>query len=364
MSTSTHGFTLLDEREIPEINTTARLYRHEKTGAQLLSLLNDDENKVFGITFRTPPSDSTGVPHIMEHAVLGGSKKYPVKEPFVELIKGSLNTFVNAMTYPDKTVYPVASTNAQDFYNLVDVYLDAVFHPLITPHHLDQEGWHYELDEPDAPLVYKGVVFNEMKGAYSSPDNLLYRISKETLFPDTTYGVDSGGNPEEIPNLTYAQFKGFHETYYHPSNSFSVFYGDDDPDERLRRLGAVLDDFERREVDAEVALQSKFEEPKRFTFPYGVDADELGGQRKWRGWAKWGGEQPQGLCQTELAAAGGGRPDAVDAAQRALLRADGHIGLAAAKGAHRFQPGRGCLWRPFRRPAPDDLYGRREGLEG
>ncbi len=276
MTTSTHGFALIDEREIPEINTTARLYRHEKTGAQLLSLLNDDENKVFGITFRTPPTDSTGLPHIMEHAVLGGSKKYPVKEPFVELIKGSLNTFVNAMTYPDKTVYPVASTNDQDFYNLVDVYLDAVFHPLITPHHLDQEGWHYELDEPDAPLVYKGVVFNEMKGAYSSPDNLLYRISKETLFPDTTYGVDSGGNPEEIPNLTYEQFKGFHETYYHPSNSFSVFYGDDDPDERLRRLGAVLDDFEQREVDAEVGLQSKFDAPKRFTFPYGVDASEEG----------------------------------------------------------------------------------------
>ncbi len=276
MSTSTHGFTLVDEREIPEINTTARLYRHDQTGAQLLSLLNDDENKVFGITFRTPPTDSTGVPHIMEHAVLGGSQKYPVKEPFVELIKGSLNTFVNAMTYPDKTVYPVASTNAQDFYNLVDVYLDAVFHPLITAHHLDQEGWHYELDDPDAPLAYKGVVFNEMKGAYSSPDNLLYRLSKETLFPDTTYGVDSGGNPEEIPNLTYEQFKGFHETYYHPSNAFAFFYGDDDPDERLRRLDEVLSGFERRDVEVDIALQSKFAAPKRFIFPYGIDAAENG----------------------------------------------------------------------------------------
>jgi Zn-dependent M16 (insulinase) family peptidase len=173
-----HGFELIEERKIEEINTVARRYRHVKTGADLLSLSNDDENKVFGITFRTPPPDSTGVAHILEHSVLGGSEKYPLKEPFVQLVKGSLKTFLNAMTYPDRTVYPVASTNLQDFYNLVDVYLDAVLHPLITPHHLDQEGWHYELESVDAPLKYKGVVFNEMKGAYSSPDGLLYRHSQ------------------------------------------------------------------------------------------------------------------------------------------------------------------------------------------
>src|SRR3990172_6836783 len=178
-----HGFKLLKEAHIPELNTTGRLFRHIKTGAQLLSLENEDTNKVFGITFRTPPTDSTGVPHIMEHSVLCGSRKYPVKEPFVELMKGTLNTFLNAMTFPDKTCYPVASQNLQDFYNLVDVYLDAVFYPLIPLHVLQQEGWHYELESMDAPLNYKGVVFNEMKGAYSSPDNLLAEMSQRFLFP-------------------------------------------------------------------------------------------------------------------------------------------------------------------------------------
>ena len=209
----THGFELMREATIAELNTQARIYRHVQTGAELLSMVNDDENKVFGVTFRTPPEDSTGIAHIMEHAVLGGSRKYPLKEPFVQLIKGSLKTFLNAMTYPDRTAYPVASTNLQDFYNLIDVYLDAVFHPLITPHHLDQEGWHYELEKLDDPLVYKGVVFNEMKGAYASPDSVLYRASKQSLFPDNSYGYDSGGDPTEIPNLTYEQFSRFHATY-------------------------------------------------------------------------------------------------------------------------------------------------------
>src|SRR5918994_3919165 len=217
--TTTHGFELVREQIIPELNSTALLYRHVKTGAELLSLSNDDENKVFGISFRTPPPDSTGIAHILEHSVLGGSKKYPLKEPFVQLVKGSLKTFLNAMTYPDRTVYPVASTNLQDFYNLVDVYLDAVLNPLITPHHLDQEGWHYELESVDAPLKYKGVVFNEMKGAYSSPDGVLYRSSQQALFPDNGYGLDSGGDPAVIPQLTYEQFKQFHTTYYHPSNA-------------------------------------------------------------------------------------------------------------------------------------------------
>src|SRR5215211_6542684 len=186
--TTTHGFELVREQAIPELNSTARLYRHVKTGAELLSLLNDDENKVFGITFRTPPSDSTGVAHILEHSVLCGSRKYPSKEPFVELVKGSLKTFLNAFTYPDKTCYPVASTNLQDFYNLVDVYLDSVFHPNLTPYTLAQEGWHYEVEEPDAPLEFKGVVFNEMKGNYSSPDSVLAEHSQQSLYPDNTYG--------------------------------------------------------------------------------------------------------------------------------------------------------------------------------
>ena len=269
---TTHGFELLREEKINELNTLARLYRHVQTGAELLSLTNDDENKVFGVTFRTPPQDSTGIAHIMEHSVLCGSRKYPLKEPFVQLIKGSLKTFLNAMTYPDRTAYPVASTNVQDFYNLVDVYLDAVFHPLLTPHHLDQEGWHYELEKTDAPLIYKGVVFNEMKGAYSSPDNMLYRYSKQSLFPDNTYGYDSGGDPNEIPNLTYAQFKQFHATYYHPSNARLYFYGDDNPEERLRRLDEVLREFQPIHVNGDTALQAAFQTPKRFVYPYSVEA--------------------------------------------------------------------------------------------
>lgn len=267
-----HGFELLREETVEEINSTARVYRHMKTGAELLTMANDDENKSFGISFRTPPADSTGIAHIMEHAVLGGSHKYPVKEPFVELVKGSFKTFLNAITYPDKTVYPVASTNLQDFYNLVDVYLDAVFHPLITPHHLQQEGWHYELNDPNAPLIYKGVVFNEMKGAYSSPDSLLYRHSKAALFPDNAYAHDSGGDPRAIPDLTYEQFKAFHETYYHPSNALIYFYGDDPEEERLRLLATYLDGFEAREVVAAVGLQRPFTTPQEHRFPFSVEA--------------------------------------------------------------------------------------------
>jgi Zn-dependent M16 (insulinase) family peptidase len=269
-----HGFELIKEQEIPELNTMARLYRHQKTGAELLSLENEDENKVFGITFRTPPDDSTGLPHIMEHSVLCGSKRFPVKEPFVELLKGSLKTFVNAFTFPDKTCYPVASQNTQDLYNLIDVYMDAVLHPLITEQTLQQEGWHYELERLEDPLVYKGVVFNEMKGTYSSPDNVLSRFSQQSLFPDTTYGVDSGGDPRVIPDLTYEKFKRFHETYYHPSNARIFFYGDDDPEERLRRMNEYLREFERIEVNSQVAVQKPFDKPRRVTIPYAVGEDE------------------------------------------------------------------------------------------
>lgn len=250
-----HGFVLKEERTIEEIAAVAYIYEHEKTGARVLSVVNDDENKVFGISFRTPPKDSTGVAHILEHSVLCGSRKYPLKEPFVELLKGSLQTFLNAMTFPDKTCYPVASQNVQDFYNLVDVYLDAVFYPRITPEIFAQEGWHYELEHPDDPLVYKGVVFNEMKGVYSSPDSLLGEYSQHAVFPDTLYAMESGGHPEHIPELTYEAFKAFHATYYHPSNAWIYFYGDDDPEKRLEILGTYLDEFSAKDVASTIPLQ-------------------------------------------------------------------------------------------------------------
>ncbi|MDZ7344264.1 MAG: insulinase family protein, partial [candidate division KSB1 bacterium] len=274
-----HGFELIRRQEIPEIKSIASLFRHVKTGAELLSLENDDENKVFGITFRTPPKDSTGVAQIMEHAVLCGSRKYPVKEPFVELVKGSLHTFLNAMTYPDKTCYPVASQNLQDFYNLIDVYLDAVFYPLLPPQTLQQEGWHYELENPDGPLVLKGVVFNEMKGNYSSPDRLLGEYSQQSLFPGHTYGVDSGGDPRHIPDLTYEQFKKFHETYYHPSNARLFFYGDDPPEQRLRIVNDYLKNFERWQINSTIPLQPRLQHPQKITRPYPVGEETKGGHK-------------------------------------------------------------------------------------
>jgi Zn-dependent M16 (insulinase) family peptidase len=262
------SFTLHQEKHIPEINALVRLYQHDKTGARLISVLNDDENKTFGISFRTPPATSNGIAHIMEHSVLCGSRKYPVKEPFIELSKGSLNTFLNAMTFPDKTCYPVASQNLQDLYNLADVYLDAVFYPLLSEHTLMQEGWHYELESPEAPLTFKGVVFNEMKGNYSSPDSLLGEYSQSSIFPDTQYGLDSGGDPAVIPDLTYAEFKAFHENYYHPSNAYIWFSGDDPEERRLRFLDGWLNDFERCDPRSELALQPHFDTPRRLMRVY------------------------------------------------------------------------------------------------
>ena len=276
--TQIHGFELLQQTDIPELNSVAKLYRHVKTGAELLSVEADDENKVFGVSFRTPPEDSTGLPHILEHVVLGGSKKYPVKSPILELYKGSMQTFVNALTYPDKTIYPVASTNLQDFYNLADVYLDAVFHPNITPQTLQQEGWHLELDALDEPLIYKGVVFNEMKGAYSSPDDTMARYNFRSLLPDTPYQHDSGGDPRAIPDLTYEQFKRFYDTYYHPSNARIWFYGDDDPTERLRRVDAVIGEFDGIEVTSTIPVQPPLAEPARVSIPYDASDDSEGGQ--------------------------------------------------------------------------------------
>lgn len=274
----TDRFELLRETRIEESNSLVQLYRHKKTGARIMSVINDDENKVFGITFRTPPHDSTGVPHIMEHSVLCGSRKYPLKEPFIELVKGSLNTFLNAMTYPDKTIYPVASQNEQDLYNLIDVYLDAVFHPLLPPETLQQEGWHYELEHPEDNLSIKGIVYNEMKGVYSNPDSLLYRNLQQWMFPNHTYGVDSGGDPLDIPKLTYEQFRAFHKNYYHPSNSWIFFYGDDNPARRFAILEEYLEEFEAQDVDSSIPLYPPFSEPVRRHAYY--DSDEDGEEAK------------------------------------------------------------------------------------
>jgi presequence protease len=268
------GFRLLWQRRVEEIDSLASFYVHEKTGAEVLSLENSDENKVFGISFRTPPSDSTGVAHILEHSVLCGSRKYPSKEPFVELLKGSLQTFLNAMTYPDKTCYPVASQNVTDFYNLVDVYLDAVFFPKIDRHIFQQEGWHYDLDSPKGELSYKGVVFNEMKGAYSSPDSLIAEHSQQALFPDTTYGLDSGGHPLAIPDLTYEEFVLFHRKFYNPTNARIFFSGDDEPGMRLSKLAEYLDQFEAAPVHSEIAIQSPYSNPWKITRSYQVSPEE------------------------------------------------------------------------------------------
>eukprot|EP00244_Chara_vulgaris_P009641 TRINITY_DN4184_c0_g2_i1.p1 TRINITY_DN4184_c0_g2~~TRINITY_DN4184_c0_g2_i1.p1 ORF type:complete len:1050 (+),score=217.40 TRINITY_DN4184_c0_g2_i1:309-3152(+) len=242
-----------------------------------MSVSSDDENKVFGIVFRTPPSDSTGIPHILEHSVLCGSRKYPIKEPFVELMKGSLQTFLNAFTYPDRTCYPVASTNLQDFYNLVDVYLDAVFYPrcINDEQTFQQEGWHFEIEDPNDNLTFKGVVFNEMKGVYSQPDSTLARKAQQALFPDNTYGVDSGGDPAVIPSLTFEQFKEFHAKFYHPSNARIWFYGDDDPKKRLLILNEYLSNFEANSAaqESEVGLQPLFSEPKKVVEKYAVGAE-------------------------------------------------------------------------------------------
>lgn len=249
------AFEVQRTESIDEIKSEARIYKHVKSGARILSLKNHDENKVFGITFKTPRNDSTGIAHILEHAVLCGSEAYPAKEPFVELLKASLKTFLNAFTYPDKTCYPVASTNEQDFFNLTRVYLDAVLFPKISEDIFKQEGWHYELDNPEAPLTYKGVVYNEMKGSLSDPLTRLYHAVKAALFPDVMYRFNSGGDPAEILNLTYQQFKLFHQEHYHPANSFIFVYGDIEESKRLALLDEYLSRFDSSTLKIEVELQ-------------------------------------------------------------------------------------------------------------
>lgn len=256
-----NAYEKVEERWIDDLKSRGFILRHKKTGAKIALLSNEDENKVFYIGFRTPPTDSTGVAHIIEHSVLCGSEKYPVKDPFVELAKGSLNTFLNAITYPDKTVYPVASCNDKDFANLMDVYLDAVFHPNIYKEKkiFQQEGWHYECESPEADIIYNGVVYNEMKGAYSSADDLLDREVFNGLYPDTAYGVDSGGKPSDIPSLTYENFIAFHQKYYHPSNSYIYLYGNMDMEERLLYLDEeYLSKYEYLDVNSEIKMQKPF----------------------------------------------------------------------------------------------------------
>ena len=258
-------YEVLEHRRIEDLNSDSYILRHRKTGARVALLSNDDDNKVFYIGFRTPPKDSTGVAHIIEHTVLCGSKEFPIKDPFVELVKGSLNTFLNAMTYPDKTVYPVASCNDADFQNLMHVYLDAVFYPNIykTEKIFKQEGWHYEMDSADDELKINGVVYNEMKGAFSSADEVVARDIRKSLFPDTTYGIESGGDPEEIYNLTYEDYLDFHRKYYHPSNSYIYLYGNMDMAEKLKYIDEnYLSAFDSMKVDSEISLQKAFDKRK------------------------------------------------------------------------------------------------------
>lgn len=270
-------YEILDEHRVEDVQSDGFILRHKKSGARIAILSNNDDNKVFYIGFRTPPEDETGVPHIIEHTTLCGSKKFPVKDPFIELAKGSLNTFLNAMTYPDKTVYPVASCNDQDFKNLMDVYLDAVFNPNITKYDeiFKQEGWHYELTGKDDELKINGVVYNEMKGAYSSPDEVLSSQIYRSLFPDNTYSKDSGGNPEYIPKLTYEAYLDFYHKYYHPSNSYIYLYGDMDVVERLKWLDKeYLSLYDYKKVNSEINKQPAFDEIKNVEAQYSITMDD------------------------------------------------------------------------------------------
>ncbi len=270
-------YEIIKHEPLPDIHADGWLLRHRKSGARVVLIPCGDTNKVFNIAFRTTPKDSTGVPHIIEHTVLCGSKKYPLKDPFVELVKGSLNTFLNAITYPDKTMFPVASTNDQDFRNLMNVYLDAVFYPNIyrEKNIFRQEGWHYEIEKPEDPIRLNGVVYNEMKGAYSSAETVLERETMRALYPDTTYGVESGGEPEHIPDLTYEQYLDFHRTYYHPSNSYIYLYGDMDMAETLTFIDReYLSSFDRQDVDSAIRTEKPSGKIVTVKKPYPVSDEE------------------------------------------------------------------------------------------
>lgn len=269
-------YQLIKESYINEVQSNVKLLKHTKSGARILLLENDDNNKVFTIGFRTPPTNDTGVPHILEHSTLCGSKKFPVKDPFIELLKSSLNTFLNAMTFPDKTIYPVASCNDKDFKNLMEVYMDAVFYPNVYIHEeiFKQEGWHYELENVDADIIYNGVVYNEMKGAFSSAEQVIDRMTRHFMYPDTPYGVESGGDPDYIPELSYEEFKNFHKRFYSPANSYIILYGNMDMEERLEWMDKeYLSDFNEIETDSIVNYQTPFNSPieKNISYPVGKD---------------------------------------------------------------------------------------------
>ncbi len=272
-----NAYEFVSQTDIPEIAAAGVSMYHKKTGARIYLLLSEDNNKVFYIGFRTPSKDSTGVAHIIEHTVLCGSKKYPSKDPFVELVKGSLNTFLNAMTYPDKTVYPVASCNTKDFNNLCDVYMDAVFNPNIYREDkiFKQEGWHYELSSRDDELTYNGVVYNEMKGVYSSSDGIIERGIGKTLFNGHPYGEESGGDPDNIPELSYEDYISFHKSYYHPSNSYIYLYGDVDMAERLEWLDReYLSKYERLDIDSSIPEVASWDKRREACFDYPVSDEE------------------------------------------------------------------------------------------
>ena len=283
------AYELIEKRSIAELASTGYYLKHKKTGARVCLLSNEDKNKVFYIGFRTPAPDDTGVPHIMEHSVLCGSREFPVKDPFVELAKGSLNTFLNAMTYPDKTVYPVASCNDKDFQNLIHVYMDAVFYPNIYEKEeiFRQEGWHYEMDSEDGELTLNGVVYNEMKGAFSSPESVLERVILSSLYPDTTYANESGGDPEAIPELSYSEFLDFHSRYYHPSNSYIFLYGDCDMAEKLSWLDEnYLSKYDYLPIDSEVRTQAPFEKMVEVVRDYSISAEESEEDNTYLSWNK------------------------------------------------------------------------------
>ena len=280
-------YELIQHQYLKDTGCDSLLLRHRKTGARVALLPSEDDNKVFYIGFRTPPEDSTGVAHILEHSVLCGSRDFPVKDPFIELAKGSLNTFLNAMTYPDKTVYPVASCNDTDFKNLMHVYLDAVFHPNIYSEQniFRQEGWHYEAENEDSPITVNGVVYNEMKGALSSPDDVLARSIYEALYPHTPYAVESGGDPVNIPDLTYEAFLNFHSRYYHPSNSYIFLYGNMDMEERLAYLDeAYLSTFDKLAIDSEIPAEPAFDKPVEAEQHYSVLTEEEVPGRSFLSW--------------------------------------------------------------------------------
>lgn len=270
------AFEVIENRYVAEEASHLLLYKHKKTGAQILHMKNEDDNKVFAIGFRTPPMGSTGNCHILEHSVLNGSRKYKTREPFMDLLKSSLQTFLNAMTFPDKTVYPVASRNDADFRNLMDLYLDAVFYPRVKkdPRIFRQEGWHYDIHKKEDPIRYSGVVYNEMKGATSSIDDQVAEQISQALFPGTIYAENSGGDPYVIPSLSYEEFVDYHSNFYHPSNSLIFLYGKIDEEETFKHLDSYLGAFDKKEVDSMPEDVVPFEEPKEMTMTFSIGSGE------------------------------------------------------------------------------------------